>query len=447
MPTVGNSKSLGSLVHDNIGMPAGLLSSGSSTIALASPKYLESSAIVILSDSTGIQPTATTGWPYKLAQAYAAAFPYAAVVVSFWNDATQDYDAPTNITANTQRYINIQANDGVSRVRTLLQADVGAYTDLDLRVDVAPTSWTPAASCALVGQWGGGATKNHRLLLRTDGKLELDFTLDGSTTISPVSSVATGFSAGVRKNVRVTRLASTGATNFYTRDPGTTAWTQLGSANVSSTSGAIASVTQDFFLGGSLSSNMIPGFYYGVEYRAAIDSGKIVNPQSIEAWYGNEGVSPSAGAPTLYIWVGAKSGADASYLTDATRGPKLVPPIWLPTIGMINNGHNQSTTETRSSYYTDCDGFKTLFTSQCPGAITMAMTQNPRTDGVEESHRRHMTWLRGWALKNAVPLVDVYGAFLKDTNSLATNLQVDGLHPAAPGTTLWANTLANRMIL
>lgn len=445
MPTAGNSKSLGSLLHNDVGLAAALLRSGSAIVGTA-PKYVDSTAIIILSDSTGIQPSSTTAWPYLLAQAYAAAFPSAAVVVRVWNDATQDYDAATNITANTERYVRIAANDGTARTRSTEQAAVSAFSNLDLRVDVAPDDWTPASTAGLVGRWGGAGAKSHRLKLRTDGKLELEVTTDGSTSITATSTVATGFTDGVRKKVRVTRLDSSGAVNFYTADPGTTAWTQLGT-QVSATSGALATVTRDYELGGTGSQFMVPGNYFGVQYRADIDNGKIVNPQPIESWWNSENVSPMQGAPTIYFYVGAKGGADAAYLTDATRGPKLVPPHYIPAIGLVNNGHNESTSITIASFFTAMDGFKTLLNSRCNGATMAVMTQNPRTDGVEESHRRHMNWLRGWALRNAAPLIDVYGAFLADTTAIADNLQGDGLHPDASGAVLWANTVANRMIL
>jgi len=448
MPTAGNSKSFGSLLHNGSGLPSGALAATSAAGALS--QFIGSTAIVILSDSTGIQPTPTTAWAYLLAQAYATAYPAAAILPRFWNDTNQDYDNFTNITANEERYINITTRDALGRTRYSDRTQWASYTNLDVRVDCAPQTWAPASFASLVGPWSGSAgTNGHRLVLRTDGKLELDFTLDGSTTISALSSVATGFSANQRKQVRATRNATTGAVNFYTRDVGTTTWTQLGSANVSSTTGAIFAPARDYEVGGHGNSAVIPGKYYGVEYRADIGDGKIVNPQPIESWYQNEDNSPTAGAPTLYMWIGAKTGADSAYLTDSTRGPKLVPPHQIPVIGMINNGHNELYTTSFSAYLTSHDGFKTLLNSQCPGNYTVLITQNPRSSSVfyAEQQRHKMSWAQVWALKNNVPIIDVYGAYLKDSAGVAANLEATGLHPNAAGAALWANTIANRMIL
>ena len=438
---------LQSLSRSGAGLPAATLAATSSATALS--QFIGSTAIVILSDSTGIQPTPTTAWPYLLGQDYAATSPSAAILPRFWNDTNQDYDNFTNITANEERYINITTRDALGRTRYSDRTQWGSYTDIDIRVDCAPQTWVPATFASLVAQWSGSAgTNGHRLVLRNDGKLEFDFTTDGTTTISALSSVATGFGANVRKQLRVTRLGSSGAVNFYTRDPGTTTWTQLGSANVSSATGTIATVARDYEVGGHGNSAVIPGKYYGVEYRAAIGDGRIVNPQPIESWYQNEDNSPTAGAPTLYMWIGAKTGADSAYLTDSTRGPRLVPPHQIPVIGMINNGHNELYTTSFSAYLTSHDGFKTLLNSQCPGNHTILMTQNPRSTSVfyAEQQRHKMSWAQAWALKNNIPIIDVYGAFLKDSAGVAGNLEATGLHPNAAGAILWEKTIRNRMM-
>ena len=437
---------LQSLSAAGAGVPATLLSAGAA-IGAISPEYIDSAAITILSDSTGIQPTLTTGWPYLLARIYAARYPGAAVVIKSWNATNEEYDAWDNVTSNTDRYIDLTADDGTPRSRFSDRTQWGSYTNLDVRVDCAPASWTPTTSRALFSQWGGAPLNGHRLMLRTDGKLELDFTLDGSTTVGPVSSVATGFSAGTRKIVRVTRNASTGAVNFYTRDPSSSTWAQLGNANVSSTTGAIYAPARDFEIGGSGGSNCLVGRYYGIEYRADIGDGKIVNPQPIESWYTNESLTPLRGSPTLYLYNGARSGADYTYLTDATRGPKMVPLLHIPTVSIISDGLNESATATLTSLFTIYDGFKTLFTSRAPGAYIAGITQNPRTGVNSEPVRRRQNIFRAWCLKNGVHLIDTAAAYLKDSNHIIGNLQGDGLHPNDAGALLEATTIANRLVI
>jgi hypothetical protein len=440
-----SAKPVDSIIRSGLGFSSTLLSAGRA-IYSTSPEYIDSSAIVILSDSTGIQPSTTTGWPYALARTYAAAYPTAAIMVKTWNATNEEYDAWDNITANIDRYLDLTADDGTPRARFSDRTQWGSYTDLDVRIDVAPASWTPTTSRAIFAQWGGSPLNGHRLLIRTDGKLELDFTTDGSTTTSILSSAATGFTNGVRKIVRVTRLGSTGAVNFYTRDPSSSTWVQLGSANVAGATGTIFSPARDFEIGCSGGSNCLVGRYYGIEYRAAIGDGKIVNPQPIETWFTNENVTPLRGSPTVYIYNGSRSGADYTYLTDATRGPKMVPLIHIPTIGIINDGLNESATATLTSLFPIYDGFKTLFTSRAPGSQTVALTQNPRTGVNSEPVRRRQNILRAWGLKNQVPVIDTAAAYLLDPNQIVGNLQGDGLHPNSSGVAVETAPIAARLV-
>jgi hypothetical protein len=104
------------------------------------------------------------------------------------------------------------------------------------------------------------------------GSILAQFSTTGSNTISASSTVAPGFSPGDTKWLRVTRVASTGAVDFYTAADSTTvptSWTQLGTT-VTATSG-------NLFAGNAILDMGDSGFgleqVKGVYYQAIINNG------------------------------------------------------------------------------------------------------------------------------------------------------------------------------
>ena len=119
-------------------------------------------------------------------------------------------------------------------------------------IDVSLNDWTPTVGNCLVAKDGVSAgTRSYQFAVRTDGKLQLAFSINGTAIITAVSTVAPSFIDGNRYHVAVERESTTGKVRFYT---GTNRLnlTLLGT-EVTSTSGAIAdtSATVQF---GNLSS-------------------------------------------------------------------------------------------------------------------------------------------------------------------------------------------------
>jgi hypothetical protein len=109
-------------------------------------------------------------------------------------------------------------------------------------VDASLTDWTPSVGNCLVAKDGVSAgTRSYQFAVRTDGKLQLAFSLTGTTIITAVSTVAPSFIDGNRYHVAVERESATGKVRFYT---GTNRLnlTLLGT-EVTSTAGAIADTT------------------------------------------------------------------------------------------------------------------------------------------------------------------------------------------------------------
>ena len=109
-------------------------------------------------------------------------------------------------------------------------------------VDASLTDWTPTVGNCLVAKDGViPTTRSYQFAVRTDGKLQLAFSVNGSAIITVVSTVATGFTDGNRYHIAVERESATGKVRFYT---GTSRLNlvQLGD-EVTSTSGTIADTT------------------------------------------------------------------------------------------------------------------------------------------------------------------------------------------------------------
>lgn len=108
-----------------------------------------------------------------------------------------------------------------------------AFTDLDVRMQLAMDDWTPGGfGAALGGQWSSPSQESWLLGVSTGGNLSLTFTTDGSTDLARTSTAATGFTDGSDHWIRATLDANNGAAGhdvrFYTSSDGVT-WTQLGS--------------------------------------------------------------------------------------------------------------------------------------------------------------------------------------------------------------------------
>lgn len=402
----------------------------------------QSEAILILSDSTGREPSLTGGCFYAAAQQIAAKYPNMPVVVQGWDPTAQAYLGKTNLNASAvERHLLMLAPDATARTRSLANADIGSWTDLDLRLDLATDDWTPAATASLCGQWGSAGTYGHRLRLLSTGGLRYEWSND-ATAINTVNSTATlGFADGARRMIRVTHDVDNGAAGntvtFWHKLHTEDTWTQLGSPVVTAGTTTIARpAARQFEIGGTGSTSVVAGKYYGIEYMNGINGG-FVSPQPIETWQGNENVTVNAGVPTLYVFVGAQGGAAldaaddaASSFVEAARWPKMVPILMCPTDMVLNTGHNEQ--DKNAAWAAELDSYLTAARARNPFATFWYMNQNPRLDVIGPVHSHRIRQGEAWARRNGVGVIDTYTAWLK-TGDVTPLLQGDLLHPDADG--------------
>lgn len=209
--------------------------------------------------------------------------------------------------------------------------------DLDVRLDMVATDWTPSAVQTVVSKWN--TTGNQRswfLDLKTDGKLELQVSTNGSaTTHTFTSSAATGIADNSRKWIRFTLDITNGSNSvctFYTSVDGVT-WTMLGSSQTSTTISSIFDSTASLILGAkNASSDHLAGRIYYLEVRNGISGAVVTNPDfTILAsgttsfndsknvtWTKNGGASIASDGVTVAKWSSWKE-----FVV-----PVSAPPIW-----------------------------------------------------------------------------------------------------------------------
>lgn len=139
--------------------------------------------------------------------------------------------------------------------------------DIAVIADVAPNDWTPPANGGIGRKWNAAGNKRSwDFRIGTSGVLQAVFTSDGVTQLSTSSTVAPGFTDGVRRKIAVTRQASTGTVKYWTSSDGGATYTQLG-ADRSTTAGALFNSDQPVIFGmsGSGGDFQMIGKGYGLE--------------------------------------------------------------------------------------------------------------------------------------------------------------------------------------
>lgn len=182
--------------------------------------------------------------------------------------------------------------DSPSATALAPQSSVGAYAStpdtaalditgpIDIRVRVAPESWTPAAEQMPIAK--NNSSVNQRswaFSIMPTGVLQLSWSTDGTGTGIALaqSTVATGFQDGTGHWIRVTLNTATGTTTFYVGEDGSN-WTQLGAAVVTGAT-SIHSGTAPLTVGGRVTGNNLIGLISRAEVRNGINGTVVANPQ------------------------------------------------------------------------------------------------------------------------------------------------------------------------
>lgn len=154
-----------------------------------------------------------------------------------------------------------------------------AVVDLDVRMRLSMDDWTPGGfGSFLVGQWPNSPGNNGWLFgMSPTGFLQLNWTTDGSTTITRTASSATGFTDGsthwIRATLDVNNDAAGHDVTFRVSDDGAT-WTQIGSTITTAGVTSIFNSTDDLTV-----AKVLPfaGQVRRVQVRGAIDGHRVTD--------------------------------------------------------------------------------------------------------------------------------------------------------------------------
>lgn len=177
-----------------------------------------------------------------------------------------------------------------------LDGSVGAYadtpdhaslditTDIDLRAQIKPDSWTPAGPQSLVSKFvSAGNQRSYRLMLETTGQLRFRFSTDGIATNSALSSIPVPALPGSTRAVRVTFDANDGGgnrvTTFYYGPDIDGPWTQLGTT-IMGTATTIFSGTAPVEIGSidAGANERFAGIMYAAQIYSGIAGTLVANP-------------------------------------------------------------------------------------------------------------------------------------------------------------------------
>lgn len=421
--------------------------------------------VALVGDSTGDGKLVGAGtnvdeWPQVLLKKLAADNPVYTLMEKRWNDTNQGYDAPITWQAglgNAASGAGLRGALFAAGTPGSMQYQGAAITtDLDVRVQVNPASWTPAAAQTIAAKWE--ATSNQRswlILLNTAGTLGFNWSTGGTAGVGQQNSTVavstgTGFVNGQPFWVRVTLTVATGVINFYTSPDGAT-WTQLGTT-VTTSATSLFGGTAPYQIGAFSSGLSSP--YSGKVHWIDIRSG-LTSQQSVVAplpddwdWYSNETTVSLVGAPVLMFLNGSQSGQNVVYFDNSTRRPIIHQPHGQAVV-MISSAHNDGT-QSRQLWLTNYAAMVTNINSLVPNVPILALGQNPvglggsfsiTQQGIELRAAR-CALLQQWAASQA-------GVYCFDAWPFLTSADtVDQLHPtsgAGSGSEKWGLALYNRI--
>ncbi|MFF5988134.1 hypothetical protein [Prauserella flavalba] len=169
--------------------------------------------------------------------------------------------------------------------------DAAAWSDLDLRIELEPDTWRPAAPYALLSKWSSSDNQRSFMLrLNTEGRLSVYWSTIGTaaTIVSRLSTAAIPETSGrlaVRATLQVNNGAGGHVVHFYTAPSIAGPWTQLGLSTTGAGTTVVHAGTQELEVGRANSGwrafsddGLLTADIYAAEVRNGIDGAVLANP-------------------------------------------------------------------------------------------------------------------------------------------------------------------------
>src|SRR5690606_3126285 len=176
--------------------------------------------------------------------------------------------------------------------------------DIDLRAEITPETWTPAANQAILGRWltSGAAQRSYRIDLLTNGRLRFTWSVNGQSGAANISSTVSvtppeSGRLAVRATFDVNNGASGRTIRFYTAPSLAGPWTQLGDSvtqgGVTSIHPGTAPLTVGAYNAGA--SEPFVGRVWAVEVRDGIDGNLVAAVDFTQLAEGTTAFTDAAG--------------------------------------------------------------------------------------------------------------------------------------------------------
>jgi hypothetical protein len=134
--------------------------------------------------------------------------------------------------------------------------------DIDIRMNLSLTDWTPATNVSPLSKWGAAGNRSWYLRIQSTGVLGLVWSADGTNNTGVVlSTIPSGISDGVFSWIRATLTVNNGSSQhevrFYTSTDGVT-WSQLGATVTNAGTTNIFSSSADLVIGTTTGFTPVP---------------------------------------------------------------------------------------------------------------------------------------------------------------------------------------------
>jgi hypothetical protein len=212
--------------------------------------------------------------------------------------------ATGNFDSSVAQYVYLPGVTGSELVSTPDSAATSITGDLDLRVKIAMTDWTPSANAIVLHKFDDPPGRSYYFAVTTSGALLLVTSPDGTAAgLVATSTAVLGLTDGTAKWLRATLDADNGAAGsdvkFYTSDDGVV-WTQLGATVTTAGVVTIANTTASLRFGGR-SGNPVAGKGYAAEVRNGINGPLVARFSAADGKVGGASLVSSSTGETWTI--------------------------------------------------------------------------------------------------------------------------------------------------
>jgi hypothetical protein len=416
----------------------------------------------VTGDSTSNDPI---DWAYKLGVLLAAHRPDYALHYALWNAASQRMGSTAQL-QNPSGAARSSALGSTAAARFNATINTTALVDLDVRVKLAATDWTPAAIAAVCGADAADPNRLFWFQILTNGKLRLSWFPLGTnaSAINVDSTIATGVADGTAKVIRATLDVDNGAAGytvtFYTSATNNS-WVQLGDPVVGGAPTNLHGVAaSNLTVGGRGTTNGVPGVYYWAEVRDSIDSVGVTALWDASDYAGSGTITGVAGETWTPTGSPVTTGAFALRVINASQAGQTsvgwaTSPAFegghpvAPAVHLVNLGHNDGAAVDIVNYTALIDDLVTRW----PSATRVLVRQNdqPPTAANPTEHAIRQELIRSLAVSRRYELLDADASLRSYTaGDWTTDLMEDwaggNVHMNAAGGTWIAATFGARFV-